>query len=350
MDSAYSPLKPVFHVDQLETLRAGRYPVPVHVQLVLSDLCNQDCSFCAYRMSGGLSTELFGTAATHNPNRKMPFEKAMEIVEDCARLGVKAIQFTGGGEPTVHPKHLEVMRFAQVLGMQTGLVTNGVKMDPAHPSIRAMTWVRVSVDAGTAESYAHIRGVSAAMWGRVWGNVKALSAGYEGKLGVGFVVTPANYHELAACARMCEASGVQNMRIGAVFSEMGDGYYGDLVPAIHEAIAKAKAVVSTLEVIDLFDRRMKDLDDGRPTDEFCGYQHFNAYIGADLNVYRCCNTAYTTRGTVASLKNQRLAEFFDNPATGYKGFDARNCTACQFNAQNKAIASLLTAPEHVNFV
>jgi Fe-coproporphyrin III synthase len=93
----YSQLKPAWHPQALEVLRQGGTPRPIHVQLILSDLCNQDCHFCAYRMSAGLSNELFGTAETHNPNRKIPTPKALEIVEDCAELGVKAIQFTGGG-------------------------------------------------------------------------------------------------------------------------------------------------------------------------------------------------------------------------------------------------------------
>ena len=84
-------------------------------------------------MSAGLSTELFGAVQsggfTHNPNRKIKTEKALEIIDDCAAIGVKAIQFTGGGEPTVHPDHLELFLYAQELGIKTALVTNGVKLD-----------------------------------------------------------------------------------------------------------------------------------------------------------------------------------------------------------------------------
>src|SRR6185436_8088075 len=116
--AAYSDLKALWHLPEMSALKEGRRFVPPHVQLILSDLCNQDCSFCAYRMSGGFSSEQFaGPAGEKNPNRKIPTDKAIEILNDCAALGVKAVQFTGGGEPTVHPEHMKLFNHALGLGL-----------------------------------------------------------------------------------------------------------------------------------------------------------------------------------------------------------------------------------------
>jgi MoaA/NifB/PqqE/SkfB family radical SAM enzyme len=343
---SYSQLKPAWHLDRIEALRAGKNPAPVHVQLILSDLCNQDCSFCAYRMSAGLSRELFVTPETHNPNRRIETLRAEEIIRDCAALGVKAIQFTGGGEPTVHKDHERLFALASALGMQTALVTNGVKLK-ASPAFLGMQWVRVSVDAGDAETYASIRGVSTTHWDAVWRNVAAFAARFTGALGIGFVVTKENWRGIKAAAAMTKAAGASNMRVGAVFSSEGAGYYGGLISSIYEAIAEAKECNGDgFEVIDLFGRRVGDLQDGAPQDPFCGYQYFTTYIGADLNVYRCCNTAYTTRGTIGSLKHSRLGEVL--AARG--AFDARQCQHCQFLGQNRAISALVQEPTHPAFV
>ncbi len=148
----YSQAKPVYWLDRLATLRAGLAPAPVHVQLVLSDLCNQDCGFCAYRMSSGLSNELFPEGKRRNPNRMIPTAKAEEIIDDCAKLGVQGIQFTGGGEPTVHPDHLALFARAQRHGIATALVSNCVNLDVEHPAVREMAWIRISVVAGTLEN------------------------------------------------------------------------------------------------------------------------------------------------------------------------------------------------------
>lgn len=352
MDSKYASSKPVWHVDRVDRLRDGRAPRPVHLELVLSDLCNHDCRWCSYRMSAGLSRELFVTPETHNPNRRMATTKAIEILRSGAAWGLKAVQFTGGGEPTVHRDHAMIFGVAQSLGLHTALVTNGTNLTTA-PEFLAMTWVRVSVDAGQASSYAFERGVSEQHWHTVWSNIAAFARQYQGKLGVGFVVTPNNFREIAACAQRCADSGVDNMRVGAVFSTDGDAYYGDLVPEIEAEIERSKAVRG-VNVISLFDRRISDLEAGRPQHEFCGYQYFTCYVGADLGVYRCCNTAYTTRGKMGDLVHQTFGEYL--AALQLDGFDARGCQFCQFNGQNAAIRSAIDGmvpagqpPEHVNF-
>src|SRR6185436_2555124 len=43
---AYSDLKAAWHLDKIAALRSGKQIVPAQVQLILSDLCNQDCHFC----------------------------------------------------------------------------------------------------------------------------------------------------------------------------------------------------------------------------------------------------------------------------------------------------------------
>lgn len=342
----YSQAKPVYWLDRLSQLRSGMTPAPVHVQLVLSDLCNQDCGFCAYRMSSGLSNELFPEGKRKNPNRMISAEKSREIIDDCAAIGVEGLQFTGGGEPTMHPDHLEMFTRAQRHGISTALVTNGVNLDPTHPAVRAMSWIRVSVDAGTAETYGRTRGVSAKHWHKVWEHIGALASLCRGTVSVGFVVTPANFRELPAAAELARAAGVANIRVGAVFSADGSGYYGRSLSVIRAVIAGARERFGDL-IVDLFDRRIADLDAGSPDDALCGYQHLSTYIGGDLGVYRCCNTAYTRAGKVADLHNMRFADLFGKPAGA---FDARSCRHCQFRGQNKVIAATQDKPTHAEFV
>lgn len=348
MSELYAQTKAAWHVDRIESLRAGKVPAPVHVQLILSDLCNQSCAFCAYRAPEGLSNELFPLNGEVNPNRKIPTAKALEIVEDCAEIGVKAIQFTGGGEPTVHPDHLEIFAAAQAVGIKTALVTNGVRLNAEHPSVRAMEWIRVSVDAGTQESYSRIRRVSEMHWRKAWHTVECLARNARGVTGVGFVVTPDNYREIAQAARLSKEHGAANMRVGAVFSTEGRSYYGDLIPEILAEIAEAETLSDdTFKVINLFGRRIGDLDGGAPTEPLCGYQYLTTYIGGDLGVYRCCNTAYTRAGKVADLTNMRFRDLFGGAP---QPFDARQCRYCQFRGQNEVLAALLRKPLHAEFV
>lgn len=346
MTDLYYQAKPVYWLDRLSTLRGGVNPPPVHVKIVLSDLCNQDCGFCAYRMSSGLSNELFPQGGRKNPNRMIPVEKAEEIIDDCAELGVKAIQFTGGGEPTMHPDHLALFARAQAHGISTALVTNGVNVDPTNPAVQAMKWIRVSVDAGSPDTYSKTRRVAARHWDTVWANIEALAKNCSGTVSVGFVVTPDNWNELSLAAGFAKDAGAANIRVGAVFSAEGVGHYGTNLFFIRAEIAAAKEKYSGF-IVDLFDRRIDDLKAGSPTEKLCGYQYLTTYIGGDLGVYRCCNTAYTRAGKVADLHDVRFAHLFGRPVDS---FDARSCRYCQFRGQNEVIAATQTMPTHAEFV
>ena len=359
MSAAYSDLKAAWHTDKIEALREGHQIVPAQVQIILSDLCNQDCHFCAYRMSGGFSTEQFGEGDNRNPNRKIPASKAREILDDCHSLGVKAIQFTGGGEPTVHPDHLRLFEYAQDLGLETSLVTNGVIFRQGWENILPrMKWVRVSIDAGNADEYAKVRNVKPEFYEKALANVAALAdeikkQGTDCYLGVGYVITRENWANAYEGVLRIRATGARNVRLSAMFSTQGAAYYEGIYDGIKAEIERVKGLATDeFAVVDLFGDRIADLVQHAPDYEFCGYQQFNMYIGGNLRVYRCCTTAYTKHGEVGDLTNQRLASWFYSEAKkkAYVDFNARTCHHCQFNRQNRVVNYLVGEPQHANFV
>ena len=199
--SPYSPLKVFHHQDHIDQLKNNQQPTPLQVMLIISDLCNQDCGFCAYRWSGYSSNQLFtvnselASFGHNNPKRMLPYKKVVEILDDCVEMGVRAIQLTGGGEPTVHPDHTKIFQDVLDRELDLGLVTNGVNLsDEDMEVLLKAKWVRFSVDAGNAETYASVRNVGKGMWGRVWRNIQYLTSmnkDYDESdllVGVGFVV------------------------------------------------------------------------------------------------------------------------------------------------------------------
>lgn len=344
----FSSAKAGWHIDRIATLRAGRDIVPTHMQLIISDLCNQNCHFCAYRMSGGFSTENFADEhGNRNPARFIPTAKAKQILDDCAALGVGAIEFTGGGEPTVHKDHIEIIGHAQSLGLQTGLVTNGVLLCD-HPVFHNLDWLRISLDAGTAETYRRIRDSKA--WPKVMANLKLAAGLKKPYVGAGFVVTRENYREIVDACRIVKDAGIPYMRLSAMFSESGADYYDGISWAIRVLRTEANRLEDNkFKVVDFFADRVGDLDQGRPEYKFCGEQQFVLYIGGDQKVYTCCTNAYTTHGEIGDLRKQSFADWLGSHRR--YDFDARSCHHCQFNEKNQAINFLLDpAPAHVNFV
>lgn len=347
MRHEFSALKAAWHLDRIAQLRAGEDIVPTHVQIILSDLCNQDCHFCAYRMDGGFSTAEFADGdGNRNPNRRLPTAKAAEIIEDCARLGVGAIEFTGGGEPTVHPDCMDLIALAQDRGIKTGLVTNGVRLKP-HPALERLSWLRLSLDAGTEKTYREIRRSDA--WPQAM-RALALAGTLKGPLvGVGFVVTRENYHELPAATMLARMSGAAYIRVSAMFSMGGADYYAGLEADINESRRRANMQADAdFQVIDFFDDRIADLRNQAPDYSFCGYQQFVLYIGGNQKVYTCCTNAYTKHGEIGDLSQQSFADWM--VASRRRDFNARGCHHCQFNDKNRVISYMVNTPPHVEFV
>lgn len=348
MTDVFSSLKAAWHQDRIAQLRRGEDIVPTHVQLIISDLCNQDCHFCAYRMSTGFSVEKFPDEdGNKNPIRFIPTLKALEILDDCANLGVGSIEFTGGGEPTVHKDHLRIIEHAQNRGMETGLVTNGVKLKE-HAAFRNLTWLRISLDAGTASTYERTR--ASRMWPKVMENLKLVAKFERPLVGVGYVLTRENCHEVYQACHIIKDIGIKYVRLSAMFSNDGAHYYDGFSDMIHEQIARAKELEDdSFTVVNFYDDRIGDLDQGRPDYQFCGEQQFVLYIGGDQKVYTCCTNAYTTHGEIGDLKLQTFADWMKT--TRRYEFDARTCHHCQFNSKNRIVNFMLDPkPPHVNFV
>jgi len=343
----FSDLKAVWHIDRIATLREGKDIVPTHVQLIISDLCNQDCGFCAYRMPEGFSVEQFADEdGSKNPKRFISTAKAKEILQDCCELGVGAVQFTGGGEPTVHPAWEEIIDYAQSMGLKTGLVTNGIRLKPSKV-LEKLTWLRISLDAAEQLTYETTRR------SRTWPKAMAaleLGGKLEGPLvGVGFVVTRDNYLEIANACALVHSKGIPYIRLSAMFSNLGSSYYDGLREAINEQRNLARSLeTNKFRVIDFFANRIEDLDLASPDYSFCGFQQFVVYIGGNLKVYTCCTNAYTKRGEIGDLSEMRFKEWLHTHRR--YDFNARSCHHCQFNEKNKVINYMLQEPLHKDFV
>jgi len=364
--SPYSPLKIFHHQERLQQLREGKQPIPCQVQLVISDLCNQDCGFCAYRRSGYSSNQLFvvdskiASYGHNNPVRMIPYEKILEILDDCKEMGIPAIQLTGGGEPSAHPQFEHVLEACLSRNLELALVTNGVNLHPTGLNLlKSAKWVRFSIDAGTSETYCRVRNVSENHWHKVWSNIKTLCQIRDDCkspliVGVGFVVTKDNYQDVVKCAMRARDAGVNNLRISAVFQNDGESYFKDFYKEAQQLCQEAQQLANDkFLVFNLFGERIEDLHQQSPNYEFCGIQNFVTYIGGDQNVYRCCVLAYNKQGQIGSLLTQRFKDLWNSETKkkGFDSFDATKCPQCMFNSKNRTILyAISTDPQHVNFV
>lgn len=111
---------------------AGDKISPINVEISVSHVCQASCSYCWWK----------DTHEKMSPTSVMDFAMATRLLTDCAEMGVRAISWTGGGEPTLHPRFPELVQMASSLGLQQGLFTNSLAMPRYDASL--LEWVRVS--------------------------------------------------------------------------------------------------------------------------------------------------------------------------------------------------------------
>lgn len=87
--------------------------------------------------------------------------------------GVEAVCIAGGGEPLLHPNVGEFIEACAARGIEVGVVTNGTTIHKHIEALSMCTWVGVSVDAGSAASFAELKGRD--LYGTVCENIQSLN-------------------------------------------------------------------------------------------------------------------------------------------------------------------------------
>jgi len=119
---------------------------------------------------------------------------------------VVEIDFSGGGEPLLHPSLADWITEAKQAGCKAGLLTNGTLLDEAAASrmIQAgVDWIALSADGARAETFERVR--KGADFETFCANVRRLTGMRMGKIPrvmVNFVMMPTNIDELQDFVRL----------------------------------------------------------------------------------------------------------------------------------------------------
>ncbi len=124
---------------------------PGFCQFALNNACNANCGFCNF-------------ARDQLPKNKWKFvtlEQATDSLDILYREGIRYLVLTGG-EPTLNPNCVDIVRYGTDLGMTVMLVTNAGLLSPKkvrklHDA--GLSSFIISVDAATEETHEENRGL-----------------------------------------------------------------------------------------------------------------------------------------------------------------------------------------------
>ncbi len=285
--------------------------IPVHIQLVPTNACNLNCGFCS--------------CSDRDKKKKLSLDQMIKIIDTVAERGAKTITWTGGGEPLLHPKINEAIKYASSKGIQSGLVTNGILLNrlDKHDSL---TWCRISSSDDRVPAYDTI--------------AKAVNKNIQTDFAFSHVITSKpNYQTIENLISFANSFDFTHVRLVSDLLDL------DNVPSMEEIRGK-------IHPID--DRRViyQGRKDSTKGVKDCHISLLKPVITPE-GVFPCCGIQYAIHGQPHDMvegmsmgKVEDLQEILDTQIP----FNGSKCDTCFYSQYNSALVQLLTKPEHLDFV
>ncbi|MGE5417982.1 MAG: radical SAM protein [Acidobacteriota bacterium] len=350
----YSQLKIFAHPEKLNAIKRGELTAPIYVRIKPTNACNHRCNYCHY--AHGQYLDLEGI----NARDQIPWVKMQEIINDLGDTGVKAITFSGGGEPLVYPKIVPAMKLLLERGLDISIITNGqlLKNEAAEVLTQAK-WVRISLDAGNGDTYARIRDIPSKSFDEVCSNINRFAKIKPSncELGINFVVNQENADQVYEAGRILQDLGVNHIKFTARMTNDVTEYHKDIRENVIEQINRVKEdfVRPGFSVINLYEEDFKLCAVFHRTYSKCVIKDIVTVIAADSKVYFCHDKAYLANGVIGDLQNRSFKDLWMDPKTSekFQGFDAeKECRHhCVYDERNILLNTFLSLDSnHINFI
>lgn len=150
---------------------------PFVVELDPTSRCNLACPDC-------ISGELLN-------KDEIPSGRLLQLADELIDAGVKAVILIGGGEPMMHPSIEKVIERFGGAGVKIGITTNGLFLKKyLDVTAEFASWVRVSMDAATSETFNRIRPskVGKSLFDSAIKNMQTFAKVKKGRLGYSFMI------------------------------------------------------------------------------------------------------------------------------------------------------------------
>lgn len=350
----YSNLKIFAHSDKLDAVRLGERPAPIYIRLKPTNYCNHHCYYCSYADS-----EL-GLRDSVNKHDQIPWPKMQEIIADMHSMEVKAVTFSGGGEPLVYPYIVESMQGMLDAEIDLSIITNGQLLCGERARVLgAAKWVRVSCDSADAKTYSEIRRLPETAFGEVCDNIKEFAKlkNRTCELGVNFVINHQNAGQVYQMAELVKYLGVNHIKFAARITKDLFTYHAPFKDSVIEQLHRAKSKLEDkdFKIINKYEGDFETSMLFERKYHTCYINRLVTTIGADSKVYFCHDKAYVSSGIVGDLSKQSFQELWFSNAVSerYKDFDAmEECRHhCVYDDRNLLLNALYGLDEnHINFI
>ena len=348
--------KLLWHLDRVSAWQKDRCIAPIYIEISPVSFCNHNCVFC------GID---FARIHQHS----LPTALLKNRLSEMASLGVKSIMLAGEGEPFLHKDLPEIVQHARQTGLDVSITTNGAAKDRQYMAsvLPSLTWIRFSVDAGSADVYAAIHNVSTAMFSKT---VKTITEAVELKkelnlattIGVQFLIMEENLADIEAAIQIFSQAGVDYLSFKSfslhpkMIQKRSVLYSDETIETLH-ALVDLYQPKTAMQIIFREDS-LRTYIKNQTAFEHCYAQPFWGYLASDGQFYSCSVFLNEEKFQVGNVLSEPMESIFfgEKRKKALEFAEKQLCIVedCRINCRmariNEFLSALQSPPEHINFI
>ena len=327
---------------------------PVYIEVSPSGACNHRCRFCALDFMG------------YKP-RFLPVDPFCERLREMGAAGVRSIMYAGEGEPFLHRDMAKIAQKTKEAGIDVAFTTNGVLLrgDTARAILPVTSWIKVSCNAGSSETYARIHRTRPDDFGTM---LRRLAEALEERerlgsscvIGFQMILLPDNMAETISLANTVRDLGADYFVVKpysqhpqSLTSEYAEVSYADCME-----IAEELESLSTESFAGIFRRQaMQRWQNREKAYSRCLAMPFWSYVDARGEVWGCSMFLNDPRFAYGNILERSFDEIWSGEqrkqslAWCSRSLNAAECRInCRMDAINHYLHALRNPDPYANFI
>lgn len=346
--------KLMYHVKRVNDWLEGGNIYPIYMEISPSGMCNHRCKFCALDFM-------------EYQKRFLDVEVLKVRLAEMAELGLKSVMFAGEGEPLLHKKITDIINCCDDVGINSAMTTNAVflKKTVAEQILGKMEWMKVSINAGTADTYAKIHCTNSKDFDRVISNLSEAAKiraknNYKCTLGMQILLLPENKDEVKKLCAIGKDIGMDYVVVKPYSQHLlsNTEEYKNLQYCDCEALGKELLSFNDGSFSVIFrEKTMKKWDEGGKDYAQCLALPFWSYMDAGGNIWGCSMFLGDEKFRYGNINENTFEEIWNSSERKKslewvsRSLDSQKCRInCRMDEINRYLWSLKVPPSHVNFI
>jgi len=300
------------------------------------------------------------------PNRFLDTAIFKSRLTELGNLGLKSLMFAGEGEPLMHPDIGELAQHAKSSGIDISFTTNGalLTVKKAEQILPVTSWIKISVNAGTATTHAKLHRVKESVFDTVLKNISSTVAlrsqlGSKCTIGAQMLLLPENWNEALLLTQYCRDLGVDYL-VFKPYSQNPQSnthVYADTSYANIDELEEQLIRYSTSDFKVVLRSHAMRKQEERQHYASCQALPFWAYLDSGGTLWSCLDHAGNDHFRLGNIYQSSFEEIWtgDVRRNAMKWFaDNFNCSVCRVNCRmdeiNRYLWELKNPGQHANFI